>query len=238
MNATIRSFSKSTLVLFLGLSLCAVIGCGGAASMSSQLPTTPDTSSNGVTLQGIAVNPSSSLVYATNEFTGQLAQAFQGVVINGSNNSVVSTLSGGTYSTGVGVDAARNLVYIANYDDGTVSVISTTDNSLVATIQVGSDPGSVAVNPITHAVYVSDNAGSGSYEIEVIDGITNTVTAKVNIGLSPSPIAVDSATNTIYAIDDSGLNSLVMVNGNTNTVSARVRSMRTPPRLLSIPPQT
>src|SRR5205809_7637698 len=69
--------------------------------------------------------------------------------------------------------AAVPFVYVANYLDGTVSVVDTATNSETARVSVGGAPLSVAVNPAGTRVYV---AAPGS-AISVIDTATNSVIA-------------------------------------------------------------
>ena len=63
----------------------------------------------------------------------------------------------------VAVDPGSHTVYVANSDDGTVSVIDTSTRTVTATVPVGKHPGGVAVDPGNHTVYVpnySDNTVS------------------------------------------------------------------------------
>ena len=58
-------------------------------------------------------------------------------------------------------------VYVTNFSDGTVSVISGGTGTVTATIPVGSGPVGVAVNPLTGAVYT---ANVGDDTVSVIFG--------------------------------------------------------------------
>ena len=49
------------------------------------------------------------------------------------------------------------MIYVANYDDNTTSVIDGKTNSVVKTVHVGKNPYGIAVNPNTNMIYVSNN---------------------------------------------------------------------------------
>ena len=51
---------------------------------------------------------------------------------------------------------STNIVYVANYDDDTVSVIDGKTNSVTSNIKVGTSPSAVSVNPSTNIVYVTN----------------------------------------------------------------------------------
>jgi YVTN family beta-propeller protein len=79
---------------------------------------------------------------------------------------VVATVPVGSFPGGVAVNPAGTLVYVANQDDGTVSVIRTSDNTVVGgPIPVGVQPWGVAVSADNSLVYV----GLGSGGVAVID---------------------------------------------------------------------
>jgi YVTN family beta-propeller protein len=95
----------------------------------------------------------------------------------------------------VAYNPANDMIYVANRNDGSVSVLRTSDYSLTKTIDVGSEPNGVAVNEVTNQVYVA-NYSDGT--VSVIDGASNTVSDTVAAGLEPSMIAVNTVTNKAY----------------------------------------
>jgi YVTN family beta-propeller protein len=132
-------------------------------------------------------------------------------VINGSTNTVTSTISAGSFPYAVAVNPSTNTVYVANSSDNSVSVINGSTNTVTSTISAGNFPYAVAVNPSTNTVYVTNPAGNS---VSVINGSTNTVTATVSVGSNPFGMAVNPSTNTIYVANSSD-NSVSVINGAT-----------------------
>jgi len=63
-------------------------------------------------------------------------------------------------------------MYVANYDNNTVSVIDGKTNRVTSTIHVGISPNAVSVNPSNNIMYV---ANSRNNTVSIIDGKTNRV---------------------------------------------------------------
>lgn len=78
-------------------------------------------------------------------------------------------------------------VYVANENDNSVSVISTTSNTVIDTVPVGNGPFGVAITPDGTYAYVSNNADNS---VSVIDTSNNTIVATIPIGDSPQSIAI------------------------------------------------
>ena len=60
---------------------------------------------------------------------------------------MVKTIPVGTFPAGIAVTPDGTRVYVANFDDNTVSVIARPGNTVVATIPVGLAPYGVAIGP-------------------------------------------------------------------------------------------
>ena len=74
------------------------------------------------------------------------------------------------------------MVYVANAESNTVSVIDTTKNKVIATVPVGNLPLGIAVTPNGKMIYVANEV---SNTVSVIDAIKNTVTATIAVGSEP-----------------------------------------------------
>jgi YVTN family beta-propeller protein len=81
--------------------------------------------------------------------------------------TVTATIPIGSESDAVAVNPVTGDVYVTNFSDGTVSVISGLTGMVVATIPVGDGPVGVAVHPPTGAVYT---AHVGDHTVSVISG--------------------------------------------------------------------
>ena len=57
-------------------------------------------------------------------------------VINGSTNSVLTTIPVGNSPRGISVNPSTNMVYVANFNDNNVTVIDGKTNKVVNTIPI------------------------------------------------------------------------------------------------------
>jgi len=92
---------------------------------------------------GVAVNPSGTKVYVTNNNSPGTVS-----VIDTATNTVTATINnGGIFPYGVAVSPDGKKVYVGNNGGGTVSVIDSATNTVTATVNVRGTPVGVAVNP-------------------------------------------------------------------------------------------
>jgi YVTN family beta-propeller protein len=117
----------------------------------------------------------------------------------------------------VAVTPDGNTVYVANFIDGTVSVIATATDTVTATIPVGSGPLGVAVTPDGSRVYVTNFQDN---TVSVIATASNTVTTTIPVGSGPLGVAVTPDGSTVYVANEAA-----------GTVAGSSRS-----RLLSVSP--
>jgi YVTN family beta-propeller protein len=158
---------------------------------------------------GVAVNPTTNLIYVTDAAWS----AWSGTVsvIDGTTNTVVSTIPVNQWPLDVAVNPVTNLIYVANAAwSGTISVIDGGSNTVVGNIPVGFSPQRVAVNPNTNSVYVAMARG----DLLVIDGTTNTVVATLP-ATDASDVAVNPATNHVFVAQDE---NVTVIDGATNSV--------------------
>jgi YVTN family beta-propeller protein len=128
-------------------------------------------------------------------------------------------VSVGNSPTSVAVDPNTNMVYVANYDSNTTSIINGATNSVVDTVPVGQLPAGVAINPNTNLIYV---ANWHSNTVSIINGTTNSVVDTVPVGQSsPTSVAVDPNTNMVYVANGDS-NTVSIINGTTNSVVGRI----------------
>src|SRR5215469_2438046 len=109
--------------------------------------------------------------------------------------AVSATIPVGSGPVGVSANPKSHTIYVTNFSDNTVSVISGHTNTVTATIPVGTQPNGVAANPKTHTIYVTNELGN---TVSVINGNTNDVTKTIRVGSNPAAAAVIQESSTVY----------------------------------------
>ncbi len=105
---------------------------GNVTVISGATNTITTTTPVGTSNAGVAVNISNGSVYATNQvFTDSSTVG----VLNGSG-TFLTNVSVGNTPIGIDADPATGLVFVANSQDGTVSVINSTSNTVTSTLPV------------------------------------------------------------------------------------------------------
>jgi YVTN family beta-propeller protein len=176
---------------------------------------------------GLAPNPSA---VAVNTLTNKAYFAVGGnppstgivVVLDGANNPTV--VPAGVDPIAVGVNQVTNKVYVANFNDGTVTMIDANNANATSTIGVGSAPVSIGVNPLTNEIYVANESGNS---VSVINGAINTTasTLTLSVGKNPSELAVNPATNKVYVTNlgaTAGVYSVSIIDGALEAVTGSV----------------
>src|SRR6267143_1580906 len=140
---------------------------------------------------------------------------------------------------GIAFDLANKNVYVANYESNTVSVIDGRSNRITHTIPVGVNPNQVAHDPANQEIYVSD---SGSTTVSAISSTDNKVVATIATDpVTPSSgeygpfwLAFNPTNNEMYVTNynfPSPSDTVVAINGTTNTVAATISVGQNPIRL-------
>jgi YVTN family beta-propeller protein len=181
-----------------------------------------------------AINPANNKIYVLNYFahdasptdpTGNNSYATGTMtIIDGSTNTVLTTINVGQLPNAIAINPVDNDVYIADVGSGdpanpfpacittsppnpanclvfgttpgNVVVVDGTTNALVGSpIQVGSEPGGFAINQVTNKVYVY-NFFSDS--VTAINGSTNTLITTIPVGHEPDGIDVNPKTNRVF----------------------------------------
>ena len=180
--------------------------------------------------QTLAFDRDTNTLYTANGFDGQnTVSVIDGANCNATHHSgcgqIPATVVAGAGAFAVAVNEVTDTVYVANRDDGTVSVIdgascngSNTSGCGQAwpTVTVGSAPQALGVDELTDTVYVTN---TGDHTVSVIDGAncnsTNTsgcaqIPATVTVGNAPRAVGVNPVTHTIYVANrDDGTVSVI-----------------------------
>ena len=146
--------------------------------------------------------------------------------------SQAATVPAGSQPRAVALNPVTNKIYVANYGDGTVTVIDGATNT-TQTVTVGSSPYALAVNAVTNKIYV---ANYYSNSLTVIDGATNGTSTVSNVGTYPYAVAVNSVTNKIY-LTNAGTSDVTVIDGVTNSVT-RLTTVASAGGVLAVNPVT
>lgn len=138
-------------------------------------------------------------------------------VIDGTNNSIIKTITGVPNPTAIAVNTVTNMVYVCNDVGNQVTVINgSSDIKTGSTVVTGTSPVGIAVNPNTNKVYTANSGGGGSYT--VINGDTLSATTFTDPSLNACQgVAVNPNTNKIY-VSNFGNNTVSVINGETNLI--------------------
>jgi YVTN family beta-propeller protein len=89
-------------------------------------------------------------------------------------------------------------LYVPDYNQNVVHIVSTVDNTLVGDVPVGINPHMVAFGGSCKYAYVTNEAGS---DISVIDTQTRETIKTISVGQTPVGIAASPDSETIYVAD-------------------------------------
>lgn len=133
--------------------------------------------------------------------------------------SVVDTILSGNNPEGIAINPTNTLMYIANYGDGTVSVVNVVTNSVINTINLGlnnSHPYGMVFRPDGSLAYVTDHQTNS---ISVINVATNTVINNITVSPSttdPQGIGITPDGTLLYVANNQA-NNVSVIDTATNT---------------------
>jgi YVTN family beta-propeller protein len=207
--------SRAVLVLAAAVAALAPLAVPALAQA-----TTTATIAVGAFPWEVAADPTTGLVYVTNENSNTVS------VISEATDTVTHTIPVGSEPQGIAVDSTTDTIYVTNFAADSLSVINGATSTVTHTVTgLGTDPDAVAVDAATNTLYVS---GYLSSNIFVINGMSNTVTATIAVpGANIHDLAVDPATDTLYA-SAYNLNSVAVINTSTNTVTGYLTGLQGP----------
>jgi YVTN family beta-propeller protein len=132
--------------------------------------------------------------------------------------TLITTVPTGLTPVAVAVNPVTNIIFVANRDSNSVTVINGVTNWSGA-LPVGSSPVAIAVNPATNKIYVANQGGNAA--VTVIDGATFSTVPIVTGQLTPVAIAVNPVTNRVYVVNQNS-NTVTVIDGYTNSVIANI----------------
>ncbi len=204
--------------LTVALAFCALAFAASSTLAQSVIASIPV----GRTPVSADVNTTTNKIYVANSGDNNIS------VIDGATNTVTATISGvNTYTFDLAVNSVTNKIYMTGIYSGNVIVIDGATNGVVKTIFTGAYPWRIAINPVTNRIYV---ANANTSTISVIDGASDSIITDIPLpnGSAYAP-AVNTATNKIYVVN--GSNSVNVIDGATNTITATIPVGASPQKL-------
>jgi DNA-binding beta-propeller fold protein YncE len=235
-----------------GGTISVINGATCNASVTTGCGHTPQQVNVGSAPDGVAIDHTTDTVYVANSQDNTIS------VINGAtcNASVATgcsqtppTISLGDGPQGLAVDELTDTVYVANTNDGTISVIDgATCNATVRTgctatppaisLGAGAAPAAVVVDQTTDTVYAVA-AGSGLGATWVINGATCNAIATggcqqvpigAGVGADPVAVAFDAKSRQVLVLNQ-GDDSVSIVDGTTCNASVTTGCGKVAPQI-------
>ncbi len=128
---------------------------------------------------------------ASNSSSGNLTGA--------SNFGVLGSFSVGNGPWGEAYDPANGEIFVADIDDGQVTVVNDSTGAVLASVPVGSRPHGVAYDPADGNVYVTNYDPGGPGSVSVLNATNDTVVATIPVGLDPLEVAYDPLHGEIFS---------------------------------------
>jgi YVTN family beta-propeller protein len=131
------------------------------------------------------------------------------MVIDTSNDAVLTSIPVADGPAGIAADAAGGQVYVGSTGSNSVSVISVATNSVIGTIPVGLSPMAMAFSAAKRRLYVADSEG-----VAVIDANSESVVDRI-AGVTASQfcdsVALNHAGDRLYVVGQGDLGGRIWV---------------------------
>jgi YVTN family beta-propeller protein len=137
---------------------------------------------------------------------------------------VETSITVGNDPRGVAYNDDDNLIYVANYGDGTVSVINGVTYSVTQVITGVTGANGMAYDSDHGLVYVTKH---GLNELAVIDASTNTVSQTIPVGNQPHGVAYNPTSHKVYVANYVG-NTVTIIDANTMTTTTTISGLSEP----------
>jgi YVTN family beta-propeller protein len=127
-------------------------------------------------------------------------------------NEIVATVKVGNEPRGIAISPDGSVAYVANFQDGTLSVLKTATNTVIDTIAVGAGPLGVTFAPDGTKAYVVNGFDDS---VSVVDTATRKVATSIPVGSQPQAIALATDGKQAYVTNYGG-NSVTVLDLGTN----------------------
>lgn len=144
----------------------------------------------GVTTMGMAIDPASGLLYASNLGANEIVE------IDPKTRAVVRRFpAGGERPSQIAIDGRTRRLFVTNQGTNDMSVLDTRTGNLIRTVKTGTQALGIGFNPSLNRVFVANRQGG---TVTVVNAETYAVEANLPAGSLPNTVAVNSKTNTTY----------------------------------------
>ncbi|MDE3089705.1 MAG: YncE family protein [Chloroflexota bacterium] len=132
----------------------------------------------------------------------------------------------GNHPVDIAVNTATNMIYVANFDSNSITVIDSTKiggttNPFVTEIPLNqAGPLDIAVSPTNKKVYV---ANFGSNSVSIIDATTNTLKTNVPVGVNPFYVTVNPTNGDVY-VANFLTNNVSVIDGVSDTAKQAIQT--------------
>jgi YVTN family beta-propeller protein len=167
----------------------------------------PIASGSQIGIQGLAVNPVTDRIYASDADNGLL------LVIDGKTNTIIDKVSVSSQPGGIGVNPKTNRIYVAGSGfPGLIMIFDGATDALITNVPEDFGITNAAVNFLLDRVYITalDN-------VIVLDGASNQEVTRLPAGPFPNGVDVNLLNNKVYVVNTNG-GSVTIIDGNTNQV--------------------
>ncbi len=168
----------------------------------------------------VIADSATSFVYVTNSNTPGTVTLIKGLNVGSSLNPLIGTIPVGDDPRGLGSNFLIGQVYVSNFADNSVSVISTATNSVVATIPTGTAPLAPNSNDVMKKMYV---VNSGDNTVSVIDEQALAVIKTIPVGQGPINASIDAEHDKVY-VNNATDRTISVISSATDTVIATLPS--------------
>jgi predicted CxxxxCH...CXXCH cytochrome family protein len=162
---------------------------------------------------GVAATPSITAI--TSVSYSSLIWKNQLLLYKTSDRSLLARVGVGKNPKGVATTSDGRFIFVANYDDNTVSVVSRNDLAVVATVRTGAGPTGIDLSPDDSHAYVTNYLDGTVTVIKVSD---NSVAATVTVGSNPNGVAVSPDGAHVY-VANYGSNTVSKIRTSDNSVA-------------------
>jgi YVTN family beta-propeller protein len=169
--------------------------------------------------QGSSLNPTRQPSFPTTEPIPVASIARVPAVSEQTVGHRIGDVRVGLYPSGIVYDPRNGDLYVTNYGDGTVSVLSTAPLRVVATITMGLNPWKLAFDPSTNRIFVGSDF---SDLVTIIDATTNTVSGHINVGCGFTVGVLFDSLNGLLYVECDETSTVAVVNPVTHHVLKQI----------------